>query len=170
MAPMNARPPMQIREAQVEDAPEACRLLRRSIAELCRADHRDDPDILEQWLRNKTVDNVRNWITMPQAHVFVATEGAVMVGVAAVTSHGEITLNYVSPDARFRGVSKAMLDRLEARARELGNDGCVLTSTATARGLYLSAGYEEQEVLDGKFGKAVSYRMSKRLPPAAPAR
>jgi hypothetical protein len=63
-----------------------------------------------------------------------------------------------------------MLDRLEARARALGNDMCVLTSTATARGLYLSAGYEEQEVLDGKFGNAVSYRMSKRLPPAAPAR
>jgi hypothetical protein len=102
---MNARPPMQIREAQVEDAREACRLLQRSIAELCRDDHHDDPDVLERWLRNKTVDNVRDWIAGPQAHVFVATEGAVMVGVAAVTSRGEITLNYVSPDARFRGVS-----------------------------------------------------------------
>jgi hypothetical protein len=158
---MNARPPVQIREAQGEDAPEACRLLRRSIAELCRDDHHDDPDILEGWLRNKTVDNARDWIAGPQAHVFVATEGAVMVGVASVTSRGEV------PDSRFRGVSKAMLDRLEAQARALGNDMCVLTSTATARGLYLSAGYEEREVLDGKFGNAVSYRMSKRLPPIA---
>ena len=61
-----------------------------------------------------------------------------------MTKAGEITLNYVSPDARFRGVSKALIERLEAQARELGLDRCALNSTGTARQFYLSLGYQEQ--------------------------
>ena len=34
---------------------------------------------------------------------------------------GEITLNYVSPDSRFRGISRALLGVLEQRAFERGN-------------------------------------------------
>ena len=49
----------------------------------------------------------------------------------------------MSPAARFRGVSKALLQQLEATALELGNTSCVLTSTATARQFYLAAGYKE---------------------------
>jgi hypothetical protein len=33
----------------VEDAVEACQVVRRSIAELCHADHQDDPIVLEKW-------------------------------------------------------------------------------------------------------------------------
>ena len=106
---------MQIREAQIEDAVEACQILRRSIVELCRADHQDDPGALEKWLNNKTPDNVRSWIAHPDSYVFVATEDTTIVGVGAVTSGGEITLNYVSPDARFQGVSKALLINLRRK-------------------------------------------------------
>lgn len=45
---------MKIRDAVAEDAIEACEALRRSITELCVADHRNDPDLLANWLRNKT--------------------------------------------------------------------------------------------------------------------
>lgn len=38
---------MHIRDAILDDAPAACDVLRRSIAELCVADHRNDPAILE---------------------------------------------------------------------------------------------------------------------------
>jgi GNAT superfamily N-acetyltransferase len=61
-----------------------------------------------------------------------------------MTKAGKITLNYVSPEARFRGISKALIDRLEAQARELGLDRCTLNSTETARQFYLSLGYQEQ--------------------------
>lgn len=54
---------------------------------------------------------------------------------------GEILLNYVSPYARFEGVSKAMLARMEADARALGVSSMILESTRTARLFYLSAGY-----------------------------
>jgi hypothetical protein len=47
---------MRIRNAVPEDAAAACEVMRRSIAELCVADHRNDPAILERWLANKTPD------------------------------------------------------------------------------------------------------------------
>jgi N-acetylglutamate synthase-like GNAT family acetyltransferase len=95
--------------------------------------------------------------------MFVATDDEAIVGVASVTTSGEITLNYVSPDARFRGVSKALLKRLEAKAAELGNERCVLTSTVTARLFYLSAGYEEQGFPVSGFFTSLSCRMAKQL-------
>jgi GNAT superfamily N-acetyltransferase len=144
---------MEIRAACIEDAEQACVVLRRSIQDLCHADHEGDPARLVGWLANKTPDNVAAWISNPHSLVFVATEGALILGVAAMTTAGEITLNYVSPDARFRGVSKALIDRLEAQARELGLDRCTLHSTRTAREFYLSRGYQEQLApVDGACG------------------
>jgi len=154
---------MQIREASVEDAVEACQVVRRAIAELCHADHQDDPVVLEKWLSNNTSNNMRSWIADPDSYVVVATEGAAIIGVGAITSSGEITLNYVSPDARFRGVSKAILNQLEARALELGNNTCALTSTETARRFYLSAGYVQFGPPEPGMGKGSSYRMVKQL-------
>jgi GNAT superfamily N-acetyltransferase len=119
-------------------------VLRLSIRDLCHTDHQGDAARLTGWLANKTPENVAAWIGDPQNVVLVATEGATILGVAAMTKAGEITLNYVSPDARFRGVSKALVDRLEAQARALGLDRCILKSTETAREFYLSRGYDEQ--------------------------
>ena len=129
---------MEIRVARTEDAEQACTVLRRSIQELCHADHNGDAARLADWLFNKTPENVAGWIRNPQSLVFVATEGETILGVAAMTNTGKITLNYVSPEARFRGISKALIDRLEAQARELGLDCCTLNSTETARQFYLS--------------------------------
>ena len=56
---------MQIRDVVVADAPAACDALRRSIAELCGADHKGDPAILERWLANKTPGIVASWMTQP---------------------------------------------------------------------------------------------------------
>jgi GNAT superfamily N-acetyltransferase len=66
-----------------------------------------------------------------------------MLAVGSVTDAGEITLNYVSPDASFHGVSRALLVALEARAQERGNQRCTLLSTETARRFYRSAGHIE---------------------------
>jgi len=83
--------------------------------------------------------------------------------VGCVTDAEEITLNYVSSDARFRGVSTKLLTALERRAIERGNRGCTLKSTETARCFYLARGNPEDEPADGKFGTASGYPMSKCL-------
>ena len=156
---------MEIRDALPDDAPAACAVLRRSISELCIADHRNDPVILGRWLANKTPDIVASWIANPQNSVLVAIEAGNILAVGAVTDAGEITLNYVSPDARFRGVSRALLRGLEARARERGNSQCTLVSTDTALRFYLAAGYSLTGKPQGKFGTPSSHPMMRRLPP-----
>ena len=154
---------MEIRDALPGDAAAACAVLRRSIIELCVADHRNEAAILQRWLANKTPDIVASWIAQPASSMLVAVEDGIILAVGAVTDMGEITLNYVSPDARFRGVSRAMLAALETRAVERGNSRCTLISTATARHFYRAAGYVEDGPPQGKFGTTGSYPMSKRL-------
>jgi GNAT superfamily N-acetyltransferase len=154
---------MNIRDATIEDAAAACHVLRRSISELCTADHGNDPEILRRWLANKTPEIVASWIAQPNNSLLLAVEVETILGVASVTDAGEITLNYVSPDARFRGVSRALLRDLEARARERGNTRCHLVSTETARRFYKASGYLEDGVPEGRFGTSSSYPMSKPL-------
>jgi ribosomal protein S18 acetylase RimI-like enzyme len=155
---------MEIRDAIADDAAAACDVLRRSIAELCTADHRNDPAVLARWLSNKTPENLASWIAQPESSVLVAVEDGAILAVGSVTDEGEITLNYVSPDARFRGISRAMLAALEARASERCNARCTLVSTETARRFYQSAGYVDDGPPQHKFCTTSSYPMSRTLP------
>jgi GNAT superfamily N-acetyltransferase len=154
---------MEIRDAIPEDAPSACVVLTRSIRELCAADHNNDPTMLARWLDNKTVENVLAWIGQTDVSLLVAVEDNAILAVGSVTDSGTIGLNYVSPDARFRGVSRDLLRALEARALERGNSRCVLTSTETARRFYLSNGYAEAGPPDQAFGANSGYPMYKAL-------
>lgn len=154
---------MRIRDATAEDADVACLVMRRSIAELCVADHGNDEAVLKRWLGSKTPEIFRCWIAQPGNSVLVAVEDGDILAVGAVTDAGEITLNYVSPDARFRGVSQSMLGALEARAAELGNTRCRLISTETARRFYLANGYAEQGPPALIFGTRSGYPMSRVL-------
>ena len=151
---------MEIRLAREDDSAAACQTMRRSITELCVADHKNDPTILARWLANKTPKNFLAWMARPDNFLLVAVEDGAVLSVGCVTDGGEITLNYVSPDARFRGVSRAMLKALEQRARACGNGRCTLTSTGTARRFYRAAGYVEDVPAPFKFGMP-DYPMSK---------
>jgi GNAT superfamily N-acetyltransferase len=136
---------MHIRVAQRDDAVAACDVIRRSIIELCEADHGNDEARLGHWLANKTPENMVAWIA--NSHVVVAEEGSQIVGVAALTGSGHVTLNYVAPEARFRGVSKALLREVESKAMELGCRACTVKSTRTADRFYRAVGYCEQSGL-----------------------
>jgi hypothetical protein len=79
--------------------PVGCLVLRRSITELCIADHRN-PAILSRWLGNKTPENFVSWMTRPDNSLLVAFENGDILAVGSVADTGKVTLNYVSPDAR----------------------------------------------------------------------
>jgi GNAT superfamily N-acetyltransferase len=153
---------MEIRDATPEDADAACDVLRKSISQLCVADHGNDPAILNRWLSNKKPEIVAAWAKQPGNSLLVAIEGDAILAVGSVTDAGEITLNYVAPDSRFRGVSRAVLGALEARAAERGNVRCTLTSTETAHRFY-SGGYVDDGMPGGTFGTSSGYPMFKRL-------
>jgi GNAT superfamily N-acetyltransferase len=153
---------IEIRVARATDAEAASEVLRRSIRELCADDHRGDAATLAAWLFNKTPDNLRRWIA--SAHVVVADGGGALCGVAAIQPTGEISLNYVAPEARFRGISKALVAALEAWAVERGLARCTLRSTATARRFYASAGYRDTGPPTPGYGITIGYPMAKQLP------
>ena len=158
---------MEIRDATSDDANAVCDVLRESISQLCVADHGNDPASVDRWLSYKKPEIIAAWSTQPENSLLVAVEGGAILGVGSVTDAGEITLNYVAPDSRFRGVSRALLGALEMRAAERGNTRCSLTSTETAHRFYLSGGYIDDGAPVGKFGTRSVYPMSKRL--AVPA-
>lgn len=134
---------MLVRAATASDAEQACIVLRRSISELCIADHEGDQSTLDQWLANKTVGNVRAWIESPEQKVVVAEIAGEILGVGSASDKGEILLNYVSPDARFQGVSLEMMRYLETYVCAQGNKKSFLSSTQTAHRFYLAHGYED---------------------------
>ena len=136
---------MLIRPARMADAEAIADTLRRSIRDLCAADYGSDARLLARWLANKRADVVEGWIADPDALVLVAETSGDVAGVASMTAGGEVTLNYVAPEARFRGVSAALLAALEDEARRRGLEACRLQSTLTAYRFYLARGYRPVE-------------------------
>ncbi|PVB63643.1 GNAT family N-acetyltransferase [Labrenzia sp. 011] len=135
--------PFTITAANSADSHEIAAVLRRSILELCTADHGNDPEKYEPWLRNKTAANIENWIH-GQGGVFTAVDPhRKVLGVAMGAPDGEVLLNYVLPEVRGMGISKMLMRALEDYFRDRGLDRVRLASTKTARRFYLSIGYAE---------------------------
>jgi GNAT superfamily N-acetyltransferase len=132
-----------VRPATPEDAAAAARLMRASIRALCEADHGGDPDRIAAWCTNKTAAHFRRWLAAPATRLFVAELDGHLAAVGAVSTSGEVTLNYVAPRARFRGASSALLARLEAELAGRGHAEARLESTTTAHGFYLARGWED---------------------------
>ena len=130
-----------LRRARVEDTDAVVTVLRRSITELCVADHRNDPGVLGAWLENKTAENVRTWIESPRAFMVVAEVRGAVCGVASLGVTGGILLCYLLPEVQSTGVGRALLAGLEAEARRQGIRELSLESTVSARGFYSAHGF-----------------------------
>ena len=152
-----------IRVAEERDAEAACNVLRRSITECCSEDHKDDPALLGPWLENKTPENVRAWITSPGNYAIVAEAHGKIVGVAMMLDSGEITLCYLLPEARFKGVGRMLLADLESRANQLGLGEVRLQSTRTARRFYERNGFRSCGTAGSSLGVSCA-PMVKRYP------
>jgi GNAT superfamily N-acetyltransferase len=154
-----------IRHALPSDVTAACEVVRRSIAELCDADHHGDPETLAEWLANKTPANFERWIGSNQ-HVAVTAEiGGAVVGFGLLNRRGTVALLYVSPDARFRGVSKALLAALEKEAYVIGIQELKLESSLTALPFYSRLGYTPSGSPCRGFGVTTRYPMARRIGP-----
>lgn len=155
---------MNIRQALASDAEPASLVLRRSIAELCVLDHENDPALLASWLANKTPEKFRDWAAAADQLCIVATGGdGAILGVGLLSKTGEIRLNYVLPDARFQGVSTALIDAMETEARSLGFGRVMLNSTATAHRFYRARGYKDEGLPQSGRLKDNIYPMAKTL-------
>lgn len=142
----------EIRPATSVDALAACAVLRRSITECCVADHHNDAAILDAWLGNKTPEMVATWFASPTNFSLVATVAEEVVGVALLTRAGKLALSYLLPEARGRGIGKALLAQMENQAREWGVKTVQLHSTAAAVAFYAGQGYIQAGNVRSQYG------------------
>jgi GNAT superfamily N-acetyltransferase len=132
---------MEVRVARADDVDAVVEVLRRSITELREADHHNDEQVLAGWLANKTPAMVRHWISRTGQQVVVAIVAGQIAGVGAASKEGTVLLNYVSPDHRGKGISTAVLLRLEDYMISQGVGESCLQSTITAQAFYRKRGY-----------------------------
>ena len=151
-----------IRPARPADAAAMSAVLTASIRELCTADHRNDPEILAGWLRNKTPAMVLKMLDRPGALFLVAERDGEFAAVGCLNGADEIGLNYVAPAHRFHGVSRALLAALEDRIRAGGISLARLTSTGTAHRFYLANGWRDAGPAEADRGM-LCHPMEKRL-------
>lgn len=155
---------MLVRCAEDSDAGPAAEVARQSVAELCKADYRGDPQVLARWLANKTLEDFRRWIGSADRSVCLAVrEDGRLAAVGMVAWRGEILLNYVAPEARFFGASKALVAHMEGRLRARGAGRVALLSTHVARRFCRSLGYDEVGRVKSRFGTLDAIEMAKPL-------
>jgi GNAT superfamily N-acetyltransferase len=142
-----------IRPAVPEDAAAMTALRAASIRQLCSADHRDDPVEIADWIGPP--DKFSRLLAMPTMTMVVAEVDGVMAGLGGFFGD-TITLNYVHPDHRFQGVSKAIMADLEARLRASGVNQGRLNTTATALPFYRSIGWIALGEVDSDAGQPMS--------------
>jgi GNAT superfamily N-acetyltransferase len=113
------------------------------------------------WLSNKTAANMREWID--RHAVFVAIDDEQIIGVAAVRADGVVLLNYVAPEARFKGASKSLMREIEIWASNLSFECLALESTTTALRFYQSEGWTRTGPPQPGFGVTMRNPMRKTM-------
>jgi GNAT superfamily N-acetyltransferase len=121
-----------------------CHVLITSINELCAPDYDQDPTVIKEWLSNKTPENVSAWISASNnhSHIAVADEN-IVAGFSLINTNGEILLIYVLPEYLNKGMGKALLDKMEFTAQNLGLTTITTKSTITAKPFYERNGFLE---------------------------
>jgi GNAT superfamily N-acetyltransferase len=135
---------MLVREATLRDVEAMSQVLIASITDLCARDHGDVRENIARWTANKTPESIRAWFDDPSGHLYVAEREGAVVAVGSFNDKGEVLLNYVAPEARFSGVSKALLRHMEGEMRRRGLSEARLESTRTAHDFYVAAGWRDR--------------------------
>ena len=130
-----------LRRATVFDVFDLSRVLIRSITQLCKADHGDDPQVIAQWAANKDPVTIRGWIASG-AHIWLAEHAGQVAAVGGLREAGEITLLYIDPDHTGHGIGAVLLKRLELELIAAGCSEGRLEATRTAQSFYLKHGWQ----------------------------
>ncbi|WEK04232.1 MAG: GNAT family N-acetyltransferase [Candidatus Devosia phytovorans] len=131
-------------------------LRRASIRDLCRADHAGDPAAIADWVGPN--DKFTRLLEKPDIRLVVAEIDGTIAGLGGIQGD-TVTLNYVHPDFRFRGVSKALMVTLEEMRVAAGVTTGRLHSSATALRFYHAIRSQDA----GPFDPATGQPMTKRF-------
>ena len=155
----------KVRNANVSDSAQVCDVLRRSILEVCAPDY-NNQSVIDEWLSNKTKGNVKSWIQSESTYSIVCTdERDIIVGFGLITLTGKILLNYLVPEALYKGNGKLMLQHMEKFALQAGLTQIYATSSITAKPFYERNGFIENGTPQLVGGIEGDFPLMKKLPP-----
>lgn len=126
-----------------EHSNELCALLIESIIENCAADYNNDPQIVKEWLANKTPENIAQWINATNNVSLAALDihTGKFAGFFLMNKDGEILLNYVLSSHIYKGVGKILLKEAEHIAKSSSIKTLSVISTITAKNFYERNGF-----------------------------
>ena len=151
--------PVCVRSATLADTGIINRIVERSIRIGCALDHRNHPLLVNHWLNRSSADFISSRLADPHFYLCVALLDDKPVGVGMARVSGEILLCYVQPESFRRGVGRALMTELIARARGLGKHvmvGAVEAGNTASLALHRALGFERTGLMPEvgtKFGR-----------------
>lgn len=134
---------LNVIEPSFEHRKELCNLLIESISVNCASDYNNDPQVMAEWLANKTPENMALWIgdkNNISFAIFDVTSDKI-ASFLLMNREGDILLNYVRPSYIYKGIGKALLKEAEHSARLSGIKNLSVISTITAKKFYERNGF-----------------------------
>jgi putative acetyltransferase len=130
---------VSVRAYGPEDAEPTWEAYFRAIRDTASKDY--SPEQVAAWAP-ESVDLVEWNARRSAAHTSVATIERRVVGFSDVTDDGLLDMLFVHPDAGGRGVARALVDAVVAKARELGLSELHTHASRTARPAFERFGFE----------------------------
>jgi GNAT superfamily N-acetyltransferase len=152
-----------VRPAEPKDADATVDVLRRSVTELCSADHQNDATALAEWLANKTTRNFLAWLANKNNLCVVAEDGDGLLGMGMLGRNGKINLLYLRPGVQRRGIGKAIYLAMEQQAQTWGLQKLTTESTTAACAFYERMGFVRAGDAVRGLGLALSQPYEKAL-------
>lgn len=148
---------MMLELAQQKDAQAILNVVTLSI-EACTLDHQNDPDIIQSWLSNKTLENMKLWIE--KSYSFTYKKNGNIIGFILLSKEGNLLLNYVLPDQQGMGIGSALINHIIGICKSNNIEKIKLESTLTAKNFYLSNNFKIiEEIYENN--NLVAYRMER---------
>jgi putative acetyltransferase len=136
-----------IRTAEPGDASDIAKLFFETVHAINRRDYGSAE--IAAWAPH--ILSAEEWLARQEGKmVYVAVEDDHLVGFAELEPSGHIDCFYTHKDHQSRGIGSVLLDRIEARARELGLARLFAEVSNTAKAFFEHRGFRslcQQEVL-----------------------
>ena len=133
----------ELKLSTIENINEVVTLLKRSILEICGPDYGNDSTILNDWIENKTEENLIKWIESKETYSITALVENTIVGFGLSNITGEILLLYILPEYNRKGIGKSIYLYIEALLLKNSVTKVIAYSTITAKPFYLKMGFSQ---------------------------
>lgn len=130
---------MKIREATENDIDEIMNLYSDTVRNVNSKDY--SADQVEVWANGAFRPEIWKQRIRDQ-YFIVAEENGTITGFSSIADDGYIDFMYIHKDFQRRGIARELLNEIERKGREQGNEELYSHVSKTARGFFEKYGYE----------------------------